>query len=114
MSNGCRAARKGLRLKFPIVVSAVDELETKMDDLTTMVGTINTTLTEKLDVVITQLTQLGELFNTFIEAFGNMATQGLTNNVQDIRDDTREGLEMSKEALRRSGLSSRISAPGAR
>jgi len=96
------------------VVSAVDEIETKLDNLTTAVGGINTTLTDKLDAVITQLTQLGESFNTFIEAFGNMATQGLTNNVQDIRDDTREGLGMSKEALRRSGLSSRISAPGAR
>lgn len=80
----------------------------------TIIAVFAAPFTTIMQTIKNQITLLEVGLAALVTAFGGLADQAMTQNVQDLRDDTREGLEMSKEALRRAGLSSRISVPGAR
>lgn len=62
---------------------------------------INVTLGSILDTLNGILAQLTAAQN----AFGESSSQTLGENIQDLRDDTREGVERGKELLRQRGVS---------
>ena len=76
-----------------------------------MVGTeaeelanINATLINKLDDIIAQLTLISTQLTATQDAFKEDNPQRLGDNIQDLRDDTREGVERGQDLLRQRGL----------
>lgn len=61
-------------------------------------------LEEKLDAIIAQLTLISSQLTATQDAFGEENPQTLGENIQDLRDDTREGVERGKDLLRKRGL----------
>ncbi len=75
-----------------------------MSDESDALDRINDTLTEKLDDIITQLTLISTQLTATQDAFREDNPQSLGENIQDLRDDTREGVERGQDLLRQRGL----------
>jgi len=107
----------------------VTAINTSLTNLKTSVDNVDTTLSANLSVFTTAFGALGpndpfvdnvqaaknalevikDDINVLSNAFGTAVTQSFVQNIQDIRDDTREGLDLSLQQLERAGISTKIS-----
>lgn len=94
---------------IPALEDSVRDMDTSFQaELDGIKGNLDT-LGTQLGSLLTAIQEINSNIQTLTTAFGDVSTQEFTDNIQDIRDDTREGLQMSKEALRRANLPRRIS-----
>jgi len=127
--NGVKTSIDAVDGDLDTLNTNITTLNTNLVNLKTSVDDVDTTLSANLSTFTTAFGVLGpndpfvdniqaaknalEMIRDDIDvlsnAFGSAVTQSFVQNIQDIRNDTREGLELSLQQLERAGISTKIS-----
>jgi septation ring formation regulator EzrA len=96
--------------QFVTAFGAIGTNDPVVDNVQAVTGDIDS-IKSDINVIKSDFDAIKANFDILTTAFGVVAAQTLAQNVQDIRDDTREGIEMSIQQLQSSGLTLKVNRP---